>query len=78
MELNFENGADPSEAQEAFDEATELFNTYTPEYIGGLKGNNSIRQQFLALKDILDQYNNGIIGPGKCEDSSSERALRHQ
>ncbi|MEE9449596.1 MAG: DNRLRE domain-containing protein [Ignavibacteriaceae bacterium] len=75
-EINFENGADPSEAQEAFDEATELFNTYTPEYIGGLKGNNSIRQQFLELKDTLDQYNNGIIGPGICEEYSAEYPYR--
>jgi hypothetical protein len=77
-ELNFENGADPSEAQEAFDEATDLFNTYTPEYIGSLKGNNPIRQQFLELKDILDQYNNGIIGPGKCEEYSGEFPYRHK
>jgi hypothetical protein len=69
-ELNFENGANPGEAQEAFDEATELFNNYTPEDIKGLKGNNPIRKQFLELKDILDQYNNGIIGPGNCEESS--------
>ncbi len=75
-EINFENGADPSEAQEAFDEASELFNTYTPEYIGGLKGNNSIRQQFLELKDTLDQYNNGIIGPGICEEYSAEYPYR--
>ncbi|MGB5849033.1 MAG: DNRLRE domain-containing protein [Ignavibacteriaceae bacterium] len=74
--LNFENGADPSEAQAAFDEATDLFNTYTPEYIGSLKGNDQIRQQFLELKDMLDQYNNGIIGPGKCEESSAEFPYR--
>ena len=48
--LNFLAGADPSEAQEAFDEATDLFETYTPEYIGGLKGNNPLRQQFIGLK----------------------------
>jgi hypothetical protein len=74
--LNFENGADPSEVQETFDDATDLFNTFTPEYIGGLKGNNPIRQEFLELKDILDQYNNGIIGPGKCEESSAEYPYR--
>ena len=76
--LNFENGADPSEAQEAFDEATDLFDTYTPEYIRSLKGNNPIRQQFLELKDILDEYNNGIIGPGNCEGYTAEFPYDHE
>ena len=67
---------DSREYQAAFDEATDLFNTYTPEYIGSLKGNDQIRQQFLELKDMLDQYNNGIIGPGKCEESSAEFPYR--
>jgi hypothetical protein len=70
-ELNFLNGADPQDAQNAFDDATDLFNTYTPEHIGGLKGNDSLRQEFLGLKDILEQYNNGITGPGKCGSSET-------
>jgi hypothetical protein len=74
--LNFLNGADPSEVQQTFDDATDLFEIYTPEYIGTLKGNDPIRQEFLELKDILDQYNNGIIGPGKCEESSAEYPYR--
>jgi hypothetical protein len=70
--LNFASGADPSEVQEAFDDATELFEMYTPEYINGLKGNNPIRQQFISLKNILGQYNDGEIGPGHCEESSTQ------
>jgi hypothetical protein len=66
------NGADPGEVQETFDDATDLFNNYTPEYIGGLKGNNPTRQEFNLLKSILAQYNGGEIGPGKCESSSTE------
>lgn len=76
--LNFESGADPSEAQEAFDDATELFETYTPEYINGLKGNNPIRQHFISLKNILGQYNDGEIGPGHCEESIGEVPTRHK
>ncbi|MFI5237559.1 MAG: hypothetical protein ACHQLA_06470, partial [Ignavibacteriales bacterium] len=71
VELNILNGADPTEIQEALDDATELFETYTPEYIGGLKGNNQIRQEFISLNGTLDQYNNGEIGPGKCDENSS-------
>ncbi|MFI5237165.1 MAG: DNRLRE domain-containing protein [Ignavibacteriales bacterium] len=64
--LNFLAGADPSEGQEAFDEATYLFETYTPAYIGSLKGNNPLRQQFIGLKSELAQYNGGATGPGSC------------
>ena len=69
-ELNFLNGADPSAAQAAFDAATALFETYTPAEIAGMKGKsgNELRQQFIGLAYILDQYNNGYIGPGHCSD----------
>lgn len=71
-ELNQLNGADFSAVQDAFDEATGLFEAYTPEQIGALKGKNPLRQQFLKLATILDDYNNGLIGPGHCsEDSNS-------
>lgn len=65
--LNILNGADPSAVQDAFDEATVYFDTYTPAYIGSLKGNDSLRQQFIELKNILGQYNGGYIGPGHCD-----------
>jgi hypothetical protein len=67
-ELNFLNGANPSAAQAAFDEATSLFGTYSPAEIAALKGNNPLRANFLELATILDDYNNGIIGPGHCSD----------
>jgi hypothetical protein len=68
--INILNGADPGEVQEVFDDATDLFNTYTPEDIGALKGNNPIRQEFNSLKSMLAQYNGGEIGPGSCESSN--------
>lgn len=70
VELNFLAGADPTAVQTAFDDATTLFNTYTPEEIGDLKGNNPIRKQFIELAGILSQYNDGEIGPGSCGDSN--------
>ena len=65
-QLNFLNGADPTDAQTAFDNATTLFNTYTPLQISQLRGNNSIRNQFIALSIKLGKYNIGLIGPGHC------------
>ena len=69
-ELNFLNGADPSAAQAAFDEATALLGTYTPDELAGLKGKagKETRAQFIALAEILDAYNNGLIGPGHCSE----------
>jgi hypothetical protein len=66
--LNFMNGADPSAAQAAYDDATTLFNTYTPAQIKALKGSNPVRQQFISLAGILGQYNEGYIGPGHCDE----------
>lgn len=67
-ELNNLNGADFSAAENAFEDATLLFDTYTPAYIATLKGNNPIRQQFISFAGILGDYNEGIIGPGHCEE----------
>ena len=69
-ELNFLHGADPSDLQEAFNDATALFETYTPDEIEVLHGNDPLRQQFISLKNIFDEYNGGMIGPGSCEDMS--------
>lgn len=70
-ELNGLNGASvPGSVQTAFDEATGLFGTYTPDDIAALKGKNGkeLRDQFIALAGILDGYNNGLSGPGHCSE----------
>lgn len=70
-ELNALNGASFDAAQDAFDKATKLFEKYTPADVAASKGKNaSLRNQFIALAEILDKYNNGIIGPGHCNDNS--------
>jgi hypothetical protein len=69
--LNIFNGADPAEIQETLDDATDMFETYTPEYIGSLKGNNPIRQEFISIKNMLARYNDGEIGPGSCNENST-------
>ncbi len=65
--LNGLAGADLSEVQDAFDRATEIFETYTPAQIGALRGNDALRQEIIGIAGLLDQYNNGVIGPGKCD-----------
>jgi hypothetical protein len=68
-ELNQLNEASiPSAVLTAFNQATSLFTMYTPAQIGGLPGDDPVRQQFVALAAILDDYNNGLTGPGACSD----------
>lgn len=65
--LNQLNAADFSAAQTAFDSATALFSNpaNTPAAIGALRG--GARAAWTNLATILDNYNNGLIGPGHCE-----------
>jgi hypothetical protein len=66
--LNQLNGADFSAGQAAFDQATVLFNNSanTPAAVGALKG--ASRNVWINLATILDNYNNGLIGPGHCSE----------
>ena len=66
--LNGLNGADTSAITSELAAAHTLFQSYTPAAIGALRGNNPLRAQFIALAGKLDQYNNGIIGPGHCSE----------
>jgi len=67
-QFNQLNGADFTVAQAAFDQATALFGnpTNTPADVGGLKG--AARNTWINLATILDNYNNGLIGPGHCSE----------
>ncbi|MCK5061434.1 hypothetical protein KAR28_02700 [Candidatus Parcubacteria bacterium] len=69
-ELNGLNGADLSVIGSEMGEAEELFNTYTPEYVLDKKGKNGkeLRDDFISLAGIIDDYNNGYIGPGHCSE----------
>lgn len=67
-ELNLLAGANPSAIQTAFDEATAFLNMYTPEQV---KGNSSLEAECVRLGGILDDFNNGRIGPGHCDDDEA-------
>jgi hypothetical protein len=64
--LNILNGTSSSDqVNEALDWAEKsFFNTYKPSS----KLNATVRQQALGYADLLDQYNNGGIGPGHCSE----------
>lgn len=65
--LNVLNGASvPAEVQDALTAAETLFDAYTPAQAAALKGKAA--NEFRALATILDNYNNGYIGPGHCDE----------
>lgn len=67
--LNLSNPAVLSGDQlTAYNFATSVFSTYTPAQIGALKGNNALRSQIIAAAGVLDAWNNGITGPGHCDE----------
>jgi hypothetical protein len=70
-QLNMLAGADGTAITTQFATATTLFNTYTPAQIGALKGSNALRQQFISLAGVLGQYNEGLIGPGHCDEDGA-------
>ena len=69
--LNELNGAFvPINVQSAFNQATTLFNAYTPSQIGALRGNDPTRQRFVQLASLLDSYNNGLQGVPHCSEAA--------
>jgi hypothetical protein len=69
--LNGVNGASTTPAVDtALASAKTLFQTYTPAQIAALKGNKPPRPQFISLAGTLGSYNEGLIGPGHCDEDS--------
>ena len=68
-ELNQAAGASISgAAAAAFADGEALLSTADPDVIGALQGDDPLRQQFISAGATLDDYNNGVIGPGHCDD----------
>ena len=75
-ELNFLNGADPTDAQEAFDKAKVIFGKFTPRQVmnkihRGRHGRR-FKRKLIRLAKKLDDYNNGYTGPGHCDEDDEE------
>ncbi len=66
-ELNVLSGASiPAGVQDAFNTASALLNTYTPDEVGSWNFRHPKRRQFRSKAFKLLKYNRGIIGPGRC------------
>ena len=69
--MNLLNGASmPSEVSDALAAAEEVFNTYTPADVAAMKGRGGtqLRAEILGYATMLDDYNNGLTGPGHCSE----------
>ena len=63
-ELNQLTGTSfPEEVMQAFSDATDLFNAASDDTIG-----DTDREEWINLSKVLDDYNNGLIGPEHCDD----------
>jgi hypothetical protein len=63
-ELNGLNEASTTAVDDALHEARALLTLYRPSTALSA----SVRDQFLSLATALDQYNNGLTGPGHCSE----------
>ena len=67
-QLNQLGGASDGAVAAQMLQAKQIFQQYTPAYIGGLKKSSALAQQVVGLAARLDAYNNGLIGPGHCSE----------
>ena len=69
--LNVANGADPSEIAGAIADADAWLAAH-----GGVGSGQKKWDGGEPIKDALDAYNNGWIGPGHCDDTASKAPVR--
>ena len=69
--MNVLNGASiPAEVESAWNEAKAWFEATTPEQAAGLKGAD--KEPWNQIAELLDDYNNGLVGPGHCSEESND------
>ncbi len=66
--LNGLNGADTSAVTSQLAHAAVLLNQYDGNPLGMDKIKGAVRTDFINTAAVLDQYNNGYIGPGHCSE----------
>ncbi len=62
--LNVLNGADSAAVTTEMNQAAALLASYTPSS----SLSRSVRANFISLAGVLDNYNNGLVGPGHCSE----------
>lgn len=75
--LNFLTGASLNDAWLPFEEAEDLLQAYSPDDIAKpkTKEEKELRAHFVYLADILDRYNNGLVGPVHCDKLESKSGV---
>jgi len=68
--LNIVNFANPEDIHEVIEEADSFLADH--DYMDWESLEKVHRQMVLGWKDMLDQYNNGVIGPGHCDDDDDD------
>lgn len=66
-ELNLLNNSNPVDVAQAFNESTKFLETYSPSDVEKSK---ELQSKCVLLGGVLDKFNNGIIGPGHCDETS--------
>ena len=68
--LNILNGADSSSVNATLNQASNLFDVYSPDQVASMKGKtgNATRTIFINLASTLDKFNNGLKGPEHCSE----------
>lgn len=66
-ELNLAAGASDSDIATEFAQVTNWFNSNGPMDVS-----KSNKNMLIGWANLLDQYNNGLIGPGHCDDMEKE------
>ena len=61
--LNILAGSDPTDVVDEMMQAKDLLSNYT------IESAEQVRDLFVSVAATLDKYNNGIIGPGHCNDT---------
>ena len=67
-QLNALNGASLADAQSTFDAATHFLQTTTPQEADVMKGKD--RKAMVDMAGVLASFNEGLIGPGHCDENS--------
>lgn len=65
--LNGLDGASTASVDDELDAAEDILDDLTPAAAAVLTGGSALRRQMLCPAGILDDHNNGLVGPEHCD-----------